>query len=44
MDSPYKAVNLILNNSSTINQTIIEIEKLNNLRKGHTKVYVEEAV
>ncbi len=44
MDTPYKAVNLILNNSSTVNQTLIEIEKLNNLRKEHTKDFVEKAL
>jgi single-stranded-DNA-specific exonuclease len=44
MDTPYKAVNLILNNSSTVNRTLIEIEKLNNLRKEHTKDFVEKAL
>ena len=44
MDTPYKAVNLILNNSSSVNQTLIEIEKLNNLRKEHTKLFVEKAL
>jgi len=44
MDTPYKAVNLILNNSSSVNATLIEIEKLNNLRKEHTKDFVEKAL
>lgn len=43
MDTPYKAVNLILNNSHTVHQTLIEIEKLNSRRKDLTKTYVEQA-
>ncbi|MFK7780029.1 MAG: DHHA1 domain-containing protein, partial [Candidatus Gracilibacteria bacterium] len=44
MDSAYKAVNLILNNSSTINQTLSEIEKLNETRKYLTKEFVNDAM
>jgi single-stranded-DNA-specific exonuclease len=43
MDSPYKAVNLILNNSSTVNRTLIDIEKLNMLRKSQSKMFYEDA-
>ncbi len=44
MDTPYKAVNLILNNSASVNQTLIDIEKLNNRRKEQTKLYVDDAL
>lgn len=44
MGSAYKAVNLILNNSSTINQTLSEIEKLNEKRKYLTKEFVNDAM
>jgi single-stranded DNA-specific DHH superfamily exonuclease len=44
MDSAYKAVSLILNNSSTINQTLSEIEKLNEIRKYQTKEFVNDAM
>jgi len=44
MDSPYKAVNLILNNGDTLNATFMEIEKLNDKRKILTKSFVEEAL
>lgn len=44
MDTAYKAVNLILNNSSSINKTIIEIEKLNEMRKFQTKEFVNDAL
>lgn len=44
MGSAYKAVNLILNNSSTINQTLSEIEKLNETRKYQTKEFVNDAM
>ena len=43
MDSPYKAVNLILNNSSTLEKTLREIEELNNLRKEKTREHSETA-
>ena len=43
MDSPYKAVNLILNNGSTLEATLREIEELNNLRKEKTKQHSEIA-
>lgn len=44
MDSAYKAVNLLLNNSSTINQTLMEIEKLNEMRKYQTKEFTNDAL
>lgn len=44
MDSAYKAVNLLLNNSSTINTTLMEIEKLNEMRKYHTKEFTFDAL
>ncbi|MDA9129467.1 DHH family phosphoesterase, partial [Candidatus Gracilibacteria bacterium] len=43
MDSPYKAVNLILNNSNTLETTLREIEDLNTLRKDRTRVHSETA-
>ncbi len=44
MDSPYKAVNLILNNSTSVFETIFEIEELNNKRKLLTKDFAEKAI
>ena len=44
MDSRYKAVNLILNNSDTINQTLSEIEMLNEKRKALTRDFTEDAM
>jgi len=44
MDSPYKAVNLILNNGESLNKTLSEIEILNEKRKYATKEFVEEAL
>lgn len=44
MDSPYKAVNLILNNWDTLNKTIAEIEQLNEQRKFLTKEFVNDAM
>ncbi|MDD2871115.1 MAG: single-stranded-DNA-specific exonuclease RecJ [Candidatus Gracilibacteria bacterium] len=44
MDSPYKAVNLILNNGDTLNKTIAEIEQLNEQRKYLTKEFVNDAM
>lgn len=44
MDSAYKAVNLILNNSLSVNNTLREIETLNELRKEKTKAFVEDAM
>jgi len=43
MDSPYKAVNLILNNSDSVEKTLREIEELNEKRKYLTKQFIEEA-
>jgi len=44
MDTPYKAVNLILNNGETLNKTLIDIEQLNEKRKFLTKQFVDEAL
>jgi single-stranded-DNA-specific exonuclease len=44
MDTPYKAVNLILNNGETLAKTLHEIEMLNDQRKFQTKQFVEEAL
>jgi len=44
MDTPYKAVNLILNNGETLMDTIREIEWLNELRKSKTSEFVEYAL
>ena len=44
MDSPYKAVNLILNNGESLNKTIAEIEELNEKRKYLTKQFFDEAI
>ena len=44
MDTPYKAVNLILNNSDGVDKTIADIEKLNEQRKFLTKQFNEDAL
>lgn len=44
MDSPYKAVNLLLNNGQNIDKVISEIEKLNEERKYFTKQFVDDAL
>ncbi|MDD3145412.1 MAG: single-stranded-DNA-specific exonuclease RecJ [Candidatus Gracilibacteria bacterium] len=44
MDSAYKAVNLILNNTDSVFQTISEIEKLNEQRKFLTKEFSNDAI
>jgi len=44
MDSAYKAVNLILNNTDSVYQTISEIEKLNEERKYLTKEFSSDAI
>ena len=44
MDTPYKAVNLLLNNWPTLENTLREIEDLNNQRKLLTKQFTEEAM
>lgn len=44
MDTPYKAVNLILNNSDTINKTLHDIEVLNEKRKVLTRDFTEDAL
>ncbi len=43
MDCPTKAVNLILNQSSSVEKTLSEIEALNEKRKFLTKQFVEES-
>ncbi len=43
MDSPYKAVNLILNQTDSVEQTLRQIEDLNQKRKFLTKQFYEEA-
>jgi len=44
MDTPYKAVNLILNNSETLKNTLVDIENLNEKRKVMTKKFVDDSV
>jgi hypothetical protein len=44
MDTPYKALNLILNNSDSVNHTLNEIEMLNDKRKVLTKDFTEDAL
>lgn len=44
LDTPYKAVNLILNNSDTIDDVINDIENINNKRKELTKLFYEDAL
>jgi single-stranded-DNA-specific exonuclease len=44
LDTPYKAVNLLLNNSSSVLKTINEIEKLNEKRKYLTSEFVTDAL
>jgi hypothetical protein len=44
MDTPYKAVNLILNNGDTLDKNLREIEQLNEKRKFLTKQFNEEAL
>ena len=43
MDTAYKAVNLILNQTDSVEKTLREIEDLNEKRKFLTKQFVEEA-
>ena len=44
MDTPYLAVNLLLNNGPTLENTLREIEDLNNQRKLLTKQFTEDAM
>ncbi|MDQ7009619.1 MAG: single-stranded-DNA-specific exonuclease RecJ [Candidatus Gracilibacteria bacterium] len=44
MDTPYLAVNLLLNNGPTLEATLREIEDLNNQRKLLTKQFMEDAM
>lgn len=44
LDTPYKAVNLILNNSDTIDEVIADIENINNKRRELTKIFYEDAL
>jgi len=43
MDCPLKAVNLILNQSDSVEKTLRDIEELNEKRKFLTKQFIEEA-
>jgi single-stranded DNA-specific DHH superfamily exonuclease len=43
MDCPLKAVNLILNQSDSVEKTLNEIENLNEKRKFLTKQFIEDA-
>lgn len=44
MDTPYKAVNLILNQEDSVSETIDEIEKLNDKRRKLTHMFVDDAL
>ena len=44
MDTPYKAVNLVLNNGDSLGDTLREIEALNELRKSMTSEFVDYAL
>jgi hypothetical protein len=44
LDSPYKAVNLILNNGDTVFQNVSEISKLNENRKYLTEQFYKDAL
>ena len=44
MDTPYKAVNLLLNNGDSLMDTLREIEGLNELRKSKTSEFVDYAL
>lgn len=44
LDTPYKAISLILNNSSKIDEIILDIENINNKRKDLTKIFFEDAL
>lgn len=44
LDTPYKAVNLLLNNSQWVEQVIEDIENINNKRKDLTKLFYEDAL
>lgn len=44
LDSAYKAVNLILNNSDTIDDVIADIENINNKRKELTRIFTQDAM
>lgn len=44
LDSAYKAVNLILNNSEKIDEIIEDIEKINDKRKELTKIFCDNAM
>ncbi len=44
MDSPYKAINLILNSGISLNKTLREIEDLNNKRKYLTQEFSVDAM
>jgi single-stranded DNA-specific DHH superfamily exonuclease len=44
MDTPYTALNLILNGSESLNKTLKKIEELNEKRKYLTKEFCDDAM
>lgn len=44
LDTPYKAVNLILNQEDSVFETLADIESLNDRRKEMTTAFVEDAL
>lgn len=44
LDTPYKAVNLILNNGEKIDEILQEIEEINDKRKDLTKIFTQDAM
>ncbi len=44
LDTPYKAVNLLLNNGEKIDEILQEIEDINNKRKELTKLFTQDAL
>ena len=44
MDTPYKAINLLLNNGESLDTTLLDIEMLNEQRKALTTDFVNQAL
>lgn len=44
LDTPYKAVNLILNNGEKIDEILAEIEEINDKRKELTRLFTDDAM
>lgn len=44
MDTPYKALNLLLNQEESVIDTLYEIEQLNDKRRALTTMYYEKAL